>query len=286
MRGPDSGPESVTNAFTVDLEDWYQGLEIDMGEWGPLEDRLEIGTRALLGLLEEAGVKATFFALGYAAERHPGLIREICALGHELGTHGYSHRFVYRLEAEAFRHDLRRSVEVLEGIAGVRVVGHRAPFFSITRKAPWAFQILRECGMVYDSSVFPVRNYRYGDPAAPRWIHQVHEGLVEFPLSTCRLWGHNVPVGGGAYFRILPYTYTERGMRRINAKGQAAVFYIHPWELDPGQPRLRLPRRISLTHYWNLHGTGERLRRVLADFRFAPMGSVLGIVSGRLQEGS
>ena len=276
----------VVNAFTVDLEDWYQGLEIDVGQWEPLEDRLEIGTRALMGLLEEAGVKATFFALGYAAERHPGLIREICAQGHELGTHGYSHRFVYRLGPEAFRQDLLRSVEVLERVAGVRVVGHRAPFFSITRQAPWAFQILQECGMVYDSSVFPVRNYRYGDPDAPRWIHQVHEGLVEFPLSTCRFLGHNVPLGGGAYFRLFPYTYTKCGMRSINASGQAAVFYIHPWELDPGHPRMELPRRISLTHYWNLRGTSQRLRRLLADFRFGTMARVLGIASGRRQEGS
>lgn len=266
---------AVANAFTVDLEDWYQGLEIGPEDWGGFEDRLSVGTDILLELLDEAGVQATFFALGYAAERAPELIRRIHAAGHEIGTHGYSHRFVYRLGPEGFRRDLERSLEVLDKILGVPVRGHRAPFFSVTAQSLWAFEIMRQCGLEYDSSVFPVRNYRYGIPAAPRWIHRREEGVVEFPLSTWRLGTHNFPVGGGAYFRLFPYTFTTYGMRRINAAGRPAVFYIHPWELDPGHPRIRLPRRIALTHYWNLSGTRRRLRRLLRDMPFTTMANVL-----------
>ena len=271
---------TVENVFTVDLEDWYQGLEIDMGEWSRFEDRLQIGTQCLLDLLEKAGVRATFFVLGYAGERAPELIREIHAHGHEISTHGYSHQFVYRLGAEGFRRDLQRSLEVLDKILGIPVLGHRAPFFSITRETEWAFEILQECGIVYDSSIFPVHNYRYGIPDAPRWIYQVREDLTEFPLSTRRLWKRNIPVGGGAYFRLFPYTFTRRSIRRINASGRSAVFYIHPWELDPGHPRLELPRRIGLTHYWNLQGTEKRLRNLLKEFSFTTMSRVLGMKPG------
>jgi len=270
-------PTAPLNAFTVDLEDWYQGLEIDISEWDRYEDRLRVGTDRLLDLLEEAGVRATFFVLGSAAERSPELIREIHARGHEIGTHGYSHQFVYRLGEEGFRRDLGRSLEILDHILGVPILGHRAPYFSITRQAEWAFDVLREYGIAYDSSVFPVYNYRYGIPDAPRWIHSIDNGLLEFPISTGRFLGRNIPLGGGAYFRLFPYTFTRLGLRRINTDGRAAVFYIHPWELDFDQPRLPLPRRISLTHYWNLAGTRERLRRLLREFRFSTMRQVLGL---------
>jgi polysaccharide deacetylase family protein (PEP-CTERM system associated) len=268
---------AVLNAFTVDFEDWYQGLEIDPGEWHRYEGRVGVGTRRLLELLDEAGARATFFVLGYAAEQAPDLVREIRSRGHEIGTHGYGHGFAYRLGQEGFRQDLERSLEVLSRIGVGPVLGHRAPFFSITSRSEWALDVLRQCGLAYDSSVFPVRNYRYGIPGAARWPHQIRPGLLEFPISTCRLWGTNIPVGGGAYFRLFPYTLTWYGMRRINAAGHPAVFYLHPWELDPEHPRLDLPRRIGLTHYWNLGATAGRLRRLLADFRFAAMHEVLGI---------
>jgi len=276
MSHPSTAP---LNAFTVDLEDWYQGLEIDISQWDQYEDRLRVGTDRLLDLLEEADVRATFFVLGSAAEGSPELIREIHARGHEIGTHGYSHQFVYRLGEEGFRRDLSRSLEILDRILGVPILGHRAPYFSITRQAEWAFDVLRSCGIAYDSSVFPVYNYRYGIPDAPRWIHPVGDGLLEFPISTCRFLGRNIPLGGGAYFRLFPYTFTRLGLRRINAGGRAAVFYIHPWELDFDQPRLALPRRISLTHYWNLAGTRERLRRLLREFRFSTMRQALELES-------
>lgn len=269
---------TVKNAFTVDWEDWYQGLEIDMENWAGFADRLSVGTDRLLALLADADVRATFFVLGRAAEGAPVLLRRIRDAGHEIGTHGYSHRFVYHLGPEQFRSELRQSLRVIEDILGERVaLGHRAPFFSVIKGTEWAFDIMREEGLAYDSSVFPVHNYRYGIPDAPRWPYNIHADFVEFPPSTWRLAGRNIPVAGGAYFRIFPYNLTKLALRRINASGRAAAFYIHPWELDPGHPRLDLPRRISLTHYWNLEHTENRLRRLLRDFAFAPMAEVLGL---------
>ena len=266
----------VLNAFTVDLEDWYQGLEIDCDKWEGYEDRLEIGTRRLLALLDEAGVRATFFVLGYAAERATGLIREIASGGHEIASHGYGHHFIYKLTPDQFREDLQRSIAILEPLADRPVVGHRAPYFSITPKSEWALDVLCECGVHFDSSLFPVVNYRYGFPDAPREIHPVRPGLVEFPLSTFRLGGRNIPIAGGAYFRLFPYTFTKYGLRRINRSGQAAVFYIHPWELDPDHPRLNLAARIRVPHYRGLSQTVPRLRNLLRDFRFGTVGQVLG----------
>jgi polysaccharide deacetylase family protein (PEP-CTERM system associated) len=282
--------EPLANALTVDFEDWYQGLEIPPGHWGGYEDRIQNAGRRLLALFADAGVRATFFVLGPVAERHPDLVRAIVAAGHEVGTHGYSHTLVYRLSPKDFREDLRRSVRVLENVTGKPVLGHRAPFFSITRQSLWALEVLAECGIVYDSSIFPVRNYRYGIPDAPRWPYRVefngrpahdgrrrHGGLTEFPVSTCRFLGRNIPVAGGAYFRIYPYALTRWVLGSINRQGRPAVFYLHPWEIDPDHPRIPLPRRIALTHYFNLRATEGRLRRLLRDFRFAPMREVLGV---------
>ena len=266
----------VLNAFTVDLEDWYQGLEIDCDQWEGYEDRIEIGTRRLLGLLDESGVRATFFVLGYAAERAAGLIREIAGKGHEIASHGYGHQFIYKLTPDQFREDLQRSIAILEPLAERPIVGHRAPYFSVTPKSEWALDVLGECGIRFDSSLFPVVNYRYGFPGAPRKIHQVRPGLVEFPLSTLRLGGRNIPIAGGAYFRLFPYTLTKYGLRRINRSGQAAVFYIHPWELDPDHPRLNLAARIRVPHYQGLSQTVPRLRNLLRDFRFGTVSQVLG----------
>jgi polysaccharide deacetylase family protein (PEP-CTERM system associated) len=182
------------------------------------------------------------------------------------------------MERESFRAELLRSIEVLEAIGGTRVVGHRAPFFSITRESLWALDVVREAGLRYDSSIFPVLNYRYGIVDAPRWPYRVGEGgLIEFPISTWRVLGRNLPIAGGAYFRILPYAVTRAGLRSINRQGHPAVFYIHPWEVDPDHPRIPLPRRIAATHYANLRRTEPRLERLLRDFRFAPMREVLGV---------
>jgi polysaccharide deacetylase family protein (PEP-CTERM system associated) len=270
--------ETVTNALTVDFEDWYQGLEIPQSEWAGFEDRIERSGRRLLELFARAGVRATFFVLGAVAERHPGLVREIAAAGHEVGTHGWSHAFVYRLEPERFRAELTRSIELLADLGGAPVTGHRAPFFSITRGSLWAFDVLREAGLRYDSSVFPVLNYRYGIEDAPRWPYPVgDDGFTEFPITTLRLLGRNLPFAGGAYFRMYPYAVTRAALRTVNRSGHPAVFYVHPWEVDPDHPRIPLPRRVAATHYVNLRATAWRLGRLLADFRFAPMRDVLGI---------
>jgi polysaccharide deacetylase family protein (PEP-CTERM system associated) len=271
---------AVTNAFTVDLEDWYQGIELPPETWTGFEDRLRVGTGILLELLARAGVRVTFFVLGSVAARAPEVIRELHAAGHEIGTHGYGHQFVYRLGERGFRQDLERSLDLIQQAIGVRVVGYRAPFFSLTRQTPWAFGVLAECGIRYDSSIFPVRNYRYGIPEAPRWVHRIGE-VIEFPLTTWRVLGRNLPVAGGAYFRLFPYTLTRYALRSVNAAGHPAVFYIHPWELDPGHPRLGLPRRISLPHYRNLAQTRGRLERLLTEFSLAPMGQVLGLSEKR-----
>ena len=272
--------KQVTNALTIDFEDWYQGLEIPHTEWGAYEDRIAPAGRRLLRLLDEAGARATFFVLGYVAERYPEIVREIAAAGHEIGTHGYSHTLIYQQTPEVFREEMGRAVHTLEDLTGKEVLGHRAPFFSITRDSLWALEVLGDLGIRYDSSIFPVLNYRYGIADAPRWPYQIAAGartITEFPISTWQVWGRNLPVAGGAYFRIYPYALTRRAFQSINALGHPITFYLHPWEIDPEHPRIPLPRRIALTHYWNLRATEGRLRRLLRDFKFAPMKEVLDV---------
>ena len=264
---------STPNALTVDLEDWYQGLEYDRVRWPEFECRLWIGCERILALLECAGARATFFVLGQAAEQHPDVIREIARRGHEIGTHGDSHRFVYEQTPEEFRRELLHSLEVLERLSGSPVISHRAAFFSVTRRSLWALDVLAEAGVRYDSSIFPVRNYRYGIKDAPPtpWRHHGERGgsLVELPVSTVAILGQRLPACGGAYFRIYPYWLTCWAMRRVNRSGWPAIFYVHPWELDPEHPKPPLPWRIRATHYYNLRRTEGRLRRLLAEFAFA-----------------
>lgn len=266
------------HALTIDFEDWYQGLEIPVGDWDRFESRIESSGRRMLQVLAETQTRATFFVLGYVAERHPALVKEIRAAGHEIGTHGYSHTLIYQQAPALFREELTRSVRCLEDQTGERVLGHRAPFFSVTKASLWALDVIRELGLVYDSSIFPVKNYRYGIPDAPRWPHTLDgTPLREFPLTTLRLLGQNLPVAGGAYFRIYPYWFTRLALRQVARPGRPLVFYLHPWEIDPHHPRLPLPRRIAATHYFNLKATEGRLRRLLRDFSFSPMSEVLGV---------
>jgi polysaccharide deacetylase family protein (PEP-CTERM system associated) len=271
----------VTNALTVDFEDWYQGLEIPHTEWQGYEDRLAACGRRTLALLAERKVLGTFFILGAVAEQHPELVREIAAAGHEVATHGWSHTLVYKMTPETFRDELKRSIALLGELSGQTILGHRAPFFSITRQSLWALEIMRECGLRYDSSIFPVLNYRYGIEDSPRWPYAIPAGsggtLQEFPITTWQVMGKNLPIAGGAYFRIFPYALTWTAWRDINRNGHPGTFYIHPWELDPDHPRIPLPRRIATTHYFNLGATERRMRRLIRDFRFAPMKDVLGI---------
>jgi polysaccharide deacetylase family protein (PEP-CTERM system associated) len=281
IAGDGSAP--TVNAISIDFEDWYHGIEIPPCEWDGFEDRIGFSGRRILELLSEARVRGTFFVLGHLAERHPELVREIVAEGHELATHGYSHTFVYRQKPEEFRSEIERSMGFLQDVSGHSVIGFRAPYFSLTSECLWAFDILADCGIKYDSSVFPVRNYRYGIQQADRWPYEIKcssRTISELPPSTWAGRHWTLPVAGGAYFRIYPYYLTRRAFRAINREGRPAVFYLHPWEVDPWHPRIALPRRISLTHYWNLGATERRLGKLLQEFRFAPMGEVFGITAG------
>jgi polysaccharide deacetylase family protein (PEP-CTERM system associated) len=272
---------TVTNALTIDFEDWYQGLEIPHTSWDGYEDRIEASGRRVLAELERAGVHATFFVLGRVAERHPHLVREIAAAGHEIATHGWSHTLVYQLTPDAFRAELLQSIRLLEELGGQPILGHRAPFFSITRASLWALDILAEAGIRYDSSVFPVLNYRYGIEDAPRWPYGVETArgpLTEFPITTWRCLGRNLPVAGGAYFRIYPYALTWTAFKSINGAGKPAVFYLHPWELDPGQPRPAMAWRYRFRLYVGLEREIEKLSALLGRFRFGPAREVLPVV--------
>jgi polysaccharide deacetylase family protein (PEP-CTERM system associated) len=270
----------ITNALTVDFEDWYQGLEIPHTEWNEFEDRIAIFGTKLLEILDEAQTKATFFVLGAVAEKHPGVIKDIEKAGHEIGTHGFSHTLIYKQSPQVFRSEMERAIVFLEDLTGKKVIGHRAPFFSITKDSLWALDILGELGIRYDSSIFPVLNYRYGIADAPRFPYDIQRGkftLKEFPISTLQLAKVTLPISGGAYFRIYPYQLTKLALRAVNRSRNPVTFYIHPWELDVDHPRIDLPRRIGLTHYFNLGATEKRFRRLLHDFNFAPMKEVLSI---------
>jgi polysaccharide deacetylase family protein (PEP-CTERM system associated) len=274
----------IVNAFSVDVEDWFQVSDFEdqvrLEDWDRYESRVVANTRRLLRLLAEFRVKGTFFILTWNAERHPALVEEIAAEGHEIATHGYAHRLVYEQGKDLYRRDLERSQEILMRILGRPARGYRAPSFSVTAKSMWALDVMLECGIDYDSSIFPVRDSLYGVPGALRFPFVIHSlgqrNLIEFPMSTARLGSRNLPLGGGAYLRLLPYSYMRWGMRRVNREGQSAIVYLHPWEIDPHQPRLRSrgKRGIS-THYVNLHAMEDKLRRLLSDFRFAPVRDVL-----------
>lgn len=274
----EKGP--ITNALTIDFEDWYQGLEIPHTEWGNFENRVEFIGDKLLQLLDDADTKATFFVLGYVAEHYPEVIRKIEAAGHEIGTHGFSHTLIYTQPPEVFQAEMTRTISHLQDLTGKKVLGHRAPFFSITKDSLWALDVLGELGIRYDSSIFPVLNYRYGIAGAPRFPYQIKREkyeFTEFPISTLKIPFMTLPIAGGAYFRIYPYQLSKQFLRAVNRSGNPFTFYLHPWELDPEHPRIPLPRRIAATHYFNLGATERRFRKLLRDFKFAPMKDVLSI---------
>ena len=277
---------AVVNAMTVDVEDYFQvsAFErvVSREAWEDLPSRVIANTERLLRVLAEHEVRATFFVLGWVADRHPSLVSLISDLGHEVASHGYWHRLVYQQTPRAFREDIRRSKDVLEAVTGQRVEGYRAPSFSITTQSLWALDILIEEGFRYDASIFPIRHDRYGIPDSPRhpYVLPCRAGaLVEVPGSTARIGPMNVPVAGGGYFRLLPYGWTRWGIARLNERERRpAVFYLHPWEVDPDQPRLQASALSRFRHYRNLDKTESRLRRLLTDFRFAPLRHVLADV--------
>ena len=274
----------MINGLSFDIEDWFQveNLKgaISSSQWDSCDLRVVANTRKILALLTRYDTKATFFILGWIAQQCPSLVKEIAAAGHEIASHGYGHNLVYSQTPEEFRIDIRRSKELLERLTGTSVRGYRAPSFSITPETPWAIEILMEEGFSYDSSVFPTSFHnRYGFSGLSRFPFCFANGLVELPLSTVRFGGRNIPAAGGGYFRLFPYLFFRHLAQRINDEGRGLVFYLHPWELDPEQPRIPIRHDYRFRHYVNLHLTEHRLERMLGDFRFAPLGELTVTVS-------
>ena len=273
---PNTLNPAVLNGLSFDVEDWFQveNLKeaISRDRWDSCDLRVVRNTGKILSILERCETRATFFILGWVAERCPALVREIAASGHEIASHGYGHELVYELTPEGFDADIRRSMEVLESITGSPVFGYRAPSFSITPKSQWACEVLKDAGYLYDSSIFPTSFHnRYGFNGASRLPFQFGNGLAEIPLSVYPLAGANFPLAGGGYFRLFPYFYFQLFFRRMNRQGKPIVFYLHPWELDPGQPRMKVRLNYRFRHYVNLDKTENRLERLLGDFSFVPL---------------
>lgn len=274
---------AIRNAMTVDVEDYFHvaalSETIRREDWDTMEYRAETSTRRLLELFASAGIHATFFVLGWVARRSPELVREIHAAGHEVACHGLSHELIYRQSREVFLEETRASKHLLEDTIGAEVAGYRAASWSITRESLWALDVIHDLGFRYDSSVFPIVHDRYGVPDAPQRPSRIAtpagKSLVEFPPSTVRLAGVRVPVAGGGYFRLLPYWLTRAGLRKLNRLAQPFIFYLHPWEVDPAQPRVRASLLSRFRHYTNLDQTEPRLRRLLAEFRCTTVRSVL-----------
>jgi polysaccharide deacetylase family protein (PEP-CTERM system associated) len=262
------------NALSIDVEDYFHvsafADRFSRADWETLPQRLEPAMAKLLGLLDAHAVRATFFVLGWVAERYPGLVAEIVDAGHELASHGYAHVRVSAQTPEAFRRDVARTKALLEDLGGVAVAGYRAASFSITEDVLWAFEVLAEEGYRYSSSVYPIRHDHYGLPRAPRFPYSPRgeAGVLEIPLSTVRVLGRNLPAAGGGYFRLAPFVFSRWALRRLNeAEGRPAAFYLHPWELDPEQPRLAgLALKTRFRHYTNLGRMEHRLGRLLAEF--------------------
>jgi polysaccharide deacetylase family protein (PEP-CTERM system associated) len=269
----------LTNGLSVDVEDWFQvgafeGV-IDRASWDGLSLRVELNCDAILAMFAEADVSATFFTLGWVAQRHPALMRRIAAAGHELASHGWDHERVFKMDRAAFALDLKKSRAAIEDASGVRVSGYRAPSFSIDHRTPWAFAELAEQGYAYSSSVAPIAHDHYGWRAAPRFAFKPlpASDFVEIPVTTAEFAGRRLAAGGGGFFRVLPYGFTRWAIRQVNAREhRPAVFYFHPWEIDPEQPRVAAaPLKSKLRHYTNLGGMAGKLRQLVGEFRWGRM---------------
>ena len=268
-----------TNGLSVDVEDWFQvgAFEdvIERDSWDNLGDRVERNCNEILQMFADADVKATFFTLGWVAKRHPDLIRRIAAQGHELASHGWDHVRVYRMERGEFARDLEMSRKAIEDAAGVQVTGYRAPSFSIDHRTPWAYMILAEQGFSYSSSVAPITHDHYGWRDAPRFAFKPlpWSDIIELPVTTAELGGKRMAVGGGGFFRVLPYAFSRWAIRQVNRReGRPAIFYFHPWEIDPTQPRVpNAPLKSKVRHYTNLDGIADKLRQLIGEFEWGRM---------------
>jgi polysaccharide deacetylase family protein (PEP-CTERM system associated) len=267
--------QQIRNYLTIDVEDYFQVSAFDRNipieSWGDYESRVANNTKSILSLLAQQNTRATFFIVGWIAERFPQLVTTIRNAGHEIGCHSYLHRRVYTLSPAEFKEDTAKAKQILEDTIGEAILGYRAPSYSITNKSLWALDILEELGFTYDSSIFPVYHDNYGIPDSPRFEY-IHSGrkLKEYPISTVRYLRNNIPVSGGGYFRVFPYWFSRKMLSRINeVEGKPFMFYLHPWEIDPGQPRIRNASVISrFRHYNNLKKTKARFAKLLCDFSF------------------
>ena len=275
---------TVVNAMTVDVEDYFHVAalsdSIDRSEWDSLSSRVEMNTEKLLQIFDRAGISATFFVLGWVAERFPKLVRIIVEEGHELACHGYSHQLIYEQSIDEFRQETIRAKKCLEDVSGNRVRGYRAASYSITIKSCWALAVLAEAGFEYDSSIVPAHHDLYGIPNAKVYPYKIRipggSDLTEFPPSTINIMGRRIPIGGGGYFRLFPYPFTRWGLRKINnAHRMPFSFYLHPWEVDPAQPRVAANWKSTFRHYHNLDECEPRLLRLIKEFEFNTMSSVL-----------
>lgn len=274
--------DRIANILTIDVEDWY--MDTDIATWDSYEDRIVQSTGKVLDMLDEKNIRATFFVLGYVAERFPDLVDKIKDKGHEIGTHGYSHTSIRKQKLKEFEEDLAKSIRILESITKNKIAGHRACEFSIVEETVWAIDILKKYGLKYDSSVFPVKTHLYGVPGAPLFPYHIspfdlknqdQEGnFWEFPLSIYRLplVRKNIPVAGGFYLRFFPYRLIKHAVKKINQTGQPAIMYVHPWEFDPTQPRIK---ELAWYHYYRLSSTERMFKKLLTDFKCCSIGDFL-----------
>ncbi len=286
-----SGPD-IVNGLSVDVEDWFQvgAFEnvIARGEWESIATRVEDNVARVIDLFAEADVRATFFTLGWVAQRHPAMIRRIVEAGHEIASHGYDHARVFTFTPRQFAGDIRKAREIIEDCSGVAVTGYRAPSFSIDHRTPWAFAELAEQGYAYSSSVAPVAHDHYGWPEAPRFAFRplAWSGMIEIPVTTALIGGRRLAAGGGGFFRVLPYAFSRWAIRQVNRdEARPAVFYFHPWEVDPGQPRMaHAPLRSRLRHYTGLDRMAGKLRALVQEFRWGRMDLVARREAVRAQD--
>ncbi|HMB68897.1 MAG TPA: XrtA system polysaccharide deacetylase [bacterium] len=268
----------MRHAFSIDVEDWFDGIPVPKETKAAAECRLDRGMGVLLDLLDRFRTRATFFLLGPIARDHPDMVRGIAAAGHEIGCHGWSHDLLYEMGPERFRDETRRAMDTISDITGAPVRAYRAAYFSVTERSLWALEILADLGFRYDSSIFPVKNWRYGiadfDPR-PQRLDTPSGTICELPVSVRKVMGRNIAASGGAYFRIYPYALTRSNVRESERRGRPVNFYLHPWELDPDHPRIPFHWKARATHYVNLRSTEPKLRTLLRDFEFGPLGEVL-----------
>jgi polysaccharide deacetylase family protein (PEP-CTERM system associated) len=275
-----TGPIVLTNALTIDVEDYFQvsafAPYIDRSDWDNHECRVDRNVNRILDVLAQYGTKATFFTLGWIAERYPQLVRRIVAEGHELASHGYGHQRASDQTAESFFEDIRSAKQILEDLSGVAVLGYRAPSFSIGTGNLWAFDCLQSAGYRYSSSIYPIRHDHYGMPDSPRFAYEVRDGLFEIPITTLRVFNRNLPSSGGGYFRLLPYALSRWMLGRVNAEDkEAAIFYFHPWEIDVDQPRVPgIGVKTRFRHYVNIGRMEKRLHQLLQDFQWGRMDKI------------